>query len=98
MAAVRIRRRLWTTVEVPDVVGAAGRNASHSDHKRGLDGICIFDTAQIFIASPLEPLPKTETYIHELLHACHPDMRERTVGFTARVIAEALSQHGALIK
>ena len=97
MAAVRIKRRLWTTEEVPDVVEAAGRATNRVDRMRGLDGICIFDTGRIYVCGGLEPLPKLETYVHELIHACQPNMRERTVAFTARVVAEAIHQHGAQI-
>lgn len=97
MAVVRIRRQLWTVREVPDVVEAAGNNASHRDRARGLDGICAFDKREILVAAPLEPLSKLETYIHELLHAAQPNMRESTVLFVSRVIADGIYQHGARI-
>ncbi|CAB4196350.1 hypothetical protein UFOVP1287_72 [uncultured Caudovirales phage] len=97
MAIVRIRRQLWTVREVPDVVDAAGHNASRRDRNVGLDGICQFDRLEILVAAPLEPQPKLETYVHELLHAAQPKMRESTVVFTARVIADGLYQHGARI-
>lgn len=37
---------------------------------RGLDGICLPRTREIFIDICLTPEERAETFIHEVLHAC----------------------------
>lgn len=92
MPTVRIKRKRWTLEEVPDVVAEAGKDANKRDRARGLDGICMFETSRILVCQDLDPPNKLEVYIHELIHACNPDLRENTVAFTARVIAEVLDK------
>ena len=92
MTRITIRGRKWTIDEVPDVVAAVGKHANRRDRARGLDKICMFDTARILVCQSLEAPSKLEVYVHELIHACNPDLRENTVAFTARVIADALDK------
>lgn len=90
--SVVIRRKRWTLEEVADVVAEAGRDANKRDRARGLDGICMFEGSKILVCRDLDPPAKLEVYVHELIHACNPDLRENTVAFTARTVADALDK------
>lgn len=95
MKRVRVKGRYWTLTEVPDVVEAAGPSASKRDQERGLDGICVFDTRSILISASLTPQYRLEVVIHELLHALHPELTERTVDASARNLSTILYDLGA---
>ena len=49
------------------------------------------------LRSTLRMLPPTQTAVHELLHACRPELSEEAVTETADVIAGVLFKLGARI-
>jgi hypothetical protein len=94
MASLTIKKEKWKLDEVPDVVESAKDFVGSYYRKRGLDGITIYDTRQIYVNSDLKPLPKLETYIHEIVHAVIPRLRESEVRVLGSILANFLHRRG----
>jgi hypothetical protein len=62
--------------------------------KRPLMGLCNWDERTITIANRLGGEVELDTIIHELLHACQPDLAEDTVEQTATDVARVLFRLG----
>jgi len=61
---------------------------------RPLMGLCNWDERTITIANRLSGELELDTIIHELLHACQPDLAEDTVEQTATDMARVLFRLG----
>lgn len=94
MAVLTIRDQKWMLKEVPDVVESASDFIGSYYRKRGLDGITIYDTNEIFINESLSPIQKLETYIHEITHAVLPDLKESDVRVVGEILAKFLYRRG----
>jgi hypothetical protein len=62
--------------------------------KPPLMGLCNWDEKTISIADRLGGEIELDTIIHELLHACQPDLAEETVNQTATDLARVLFRLG----
>jgi hypothetical protein len=62
--------------------------------KPPLMGLCNWDEKTISIADRLSGEIELDTIIHELLHACQPDLAEETVTDTATDLARVLFRLG----
>jgi hypothetical protein len=79
---VRIRNRWWgVKVARPPIKGNA-------------DGLCDFEAKQIYI-KPGAELPST--LIHEVLHACYPDLDEDAILAGEEAVMNGLKKMGLLI-
>jgi hypothetical protein len=61
-------------------------------------GVCLHDQELIIVDSELRGAGRTDTLIHEILHACLPDVEELAIGETAVAVTEALCELGYLKK
>ena len=57
-------------------------------------GLCDWDKRTITICNQLGGELELDTIIHELLHACQPDIEERAIEATATDIARVLTRLG----
>lgn len=94
MAILKIRNQKWHLKEVPDVVESASDFVGSYYRKRGLDGITIYDTNEIYINESLSPRQKLETYIHEITHAVLPNLKEKEVRLVGEILARFLYKKG----
>jgi hypothetical protein len=94
MATLTIRDQKWVLTEVRDVVESAEDYVGSYYRKRGLDGVTIYDTNQIYVKHDLTPRQKLETYIHEITHAILPELRECEVRCVGEVLARFLHRRG----
>ena len=62
--------------------------------KRPLMGLCNWDERTITISDLLSGEAELDTIIHELIHACQPDLAEDTVERTATDVARVLFRLG----
>lgn len=62
--------------------------------KRPFMGLCDWTSKTITIADRLTGESELDTILHELLHACQPDLAEDTVDETATDIARILWRLG----
>jgi hypothetical protein len=62
--------------------------------KRPFMGFCNWDERTITIADRLTGESELDTILHELLHACQPDLAEDTVDETATDVARILWRLG----
>lgn len=97
MATLTIRDQKWVLKEVRDVVESADEYVGSYYRKRGLDGITIYDTNEIFVKEDLTPRQKLETYIHEITHAVLPNLKECEVRYVGEVLARFLHRQGCRI-
>ena len=97
MAVLKIRDKRWRLKEVPDVVESASDFINSYYRKRGLDGITIYDTNEIFINENLTPIHKLETYIHEITHAVLPNLKEGEVQIVGETLSRFLYRRGCKI-
>lgn len=74
-AKIKIRGRVWTIIFRPVPCEPT------------LFGICDYDTKTIRVHPDKDP---RGTLIHEVLHACLPDLSETAVDETERAITKAL--------
>jgi hypothetical protein len=62
--------------------------------ERPLLGLCDWDKRTITICDQLDGELELDTIVHELLHACQPDLAEDTVEQTATDVARVLFRLG----
>ena len=62
--------------------------------ERPLLGLCDWDKRTITICNQLDGELELDVIIHELLHACQPDIEEHAIDQTATDIARVLTRIG----
>ena len=75
-AKIKIRGRKWNVIFKPVPC------------EPSLYGICDYDTRTIHVHPKMEP---RGTLIHEVLHACLPDLSEEAVNQTEQALTAALN-------
>lgn len=90
---LRIGRHRWTIRYVRDLEARVADRMRLEDDK-DLHGVTLHDRREILIGSRYSEPTRTETLVHELLHAAMPRFTEGTVRALAARITPALRRYG----